>query len=504
MNEHTLEIVRAIGERRPRIAVVGDLMLDVWSYGVAGRLAREAPAPVVEVRERRHAPGGAGNTAMNLAAMGADVVCFGVIGTDSAASTLLGCLVEAGVDTSGIVQHEGAHTPVKHRIVCDDQVLLRLDEAPSGTPQDAVDAFIHAANSTHADAFVIGDYGSAAMAAAAERLRPGGARPGGARPSGAGSSGASNDRPLIVVDAHDIRRWRGIRPDIATPNAAEAAAALGAQGAALNPAEGGDRASLFTERSRELLECSGADAVVVTLDRDGALLLAEQQHRTHAHRVSEKNASGAGDTFVAVLSAARACGASIADAMDAAQAAADVVVHKPDTAVCTLEELAARVDGAHGVTLAAADLVRHVEQRRARGDRVVFTNGCFDVLHRGHTTYLRQAKELGDVLIVAVNDDETVRRLKGPGRPVNSAHDRADVIAALECVDYVTIFAEPTPVELIKALHPDVYVKGGDYTAQMLEETSVVESYGGQVVFADYVPDHSTSGIVERIRAGVA
>jgi len=483
VNGRTLEVVRAIGERRPRIAVVGDLLLDVWSYGVAGRLAREAPAPVVEVRERRHAPGGAGNTAMNLAALGADVACFGVVGTDPAAGSLLECFSDAGVDTAGVVEHPDAHTPVKHRIVCDDQVLLRLDEAPSELPADAVQRMLEAANACEADAFVIGDYGSSAMESAAERLRP---------------TGANGERPLVVVDAHDLRRWRSIHPDIATPNAAEAAALLSA-----SLPDGVDRASFFGERSQTLLDRSGARELVVTLDRDGAVLLDEHAHRTHAHRVSEKNASGAGDTFVAVLSAACACGAPIADAMDAAQAAADVVVHKPDTAVCTLDELVARADGAHGVTLGGDELARRIHEHRARGERVVFTNGCFDVLHRGHTTYLRQAKELGDVLVVAVNADETVRRLKGPGRPVNSARDRADVIAALECVDYVTVFAEPTPVGLIGALHPDVYVKGGDYTAEMLQETAVVESYGGEVVFADYVPDHSTSGIVERIRSGV-
>lgn len=501
MNGRTLEVVRAIGERRPRIAVVGDLMLDVWSYGVAGRLAREAPAPVVEVRERRHAPGGAGNTAMNLAALGADVVCFGIVGTDPAAGTLLECLREAGVDTSGVIEHPDAHTPVKHRIVCDEQVLLRLDEAPSELPVDAVDRMLEAANACDADAFVVGDYGSSAMEAAAERLRPGTSndrRTSDGRRTGRRAAARSGVRPLVVVDAHDLRRWRGIRPDIATPNAAEAAALLSA-----SLPDGADRASFFNERSRALLERSGAREVVVTLDRDGAVLLGEGPHRTHAHRVSEKNASGAGDTFVAVLAAACACGAPIADAMNAAQSAADVVVHKPDTAVCTLDELVARSDGAHGVTLAADELARRIRGHRERGDRVVFTNGCFDVLHRGHTTYLRQAKELGDVLVVAVNADETVRRLKGPGRPVNPSHDRADVIAALECVDYVAVFAEPTPVELIAALQPDVYVKGGDYTAEMLEETTVVESYGGEVVFADYVPDHSTSSIVERIRSGV-
>jgi rfaE bifunctional protein nucleotidyltransferase chain/domain/rfaE bifunctional protein kinase chain/domain len=483
VNGRTLDVVRLIAERRPRVAVVGDLMLDVWSYGAAGRLAREAPAPVVEVRERRQVPGGAGNTAMNLAALGAEVECFGIVGDDEAAGTLLRCLREAGVGTSGVIEGAQSHTPVKHRIVCDDQVLLRLDEAVPHPVAGGVERLIEAVGACRADALVIGDYGSSALGKVADALTP--------------------DReiaacPLIVVDAHDLRRWRDIGPDIVTPSAGEAAAVLG-----VDPPER-ERASFFAERSAELLERSGAGSVVVTLDGDGAVLLGAHAHRTHAHRVSEKNASGAGDTFVAVLTAAYACGASIAEAMDAAQAAADVVVHKPDTAVCSLDELVARTDAAHGVRLSAAELASHIAQHRAQGERVVFTNGCFDVLHRGHTTYLRQAKELGDVLVVAINDDASVRRLKGEGRPVNPAGDRADVIAALECVDYVIVFSEPTPRDLIRSLRPDVYVKGGDYTAEMLEEAGLVKSYGGEVMLADYVPDHSTSDIVDRIRAGVA
>jgi rfaE bifunctional protein kinase chain/domain/rfaE bifunctional protein nucleotidyltransferase chain/domain len=486
VSEAAARVVRGIGERKPTIAVFGDLLLDVWSYGEASRLAREAPAPVVEVRTRREAPGGAANAAVNLAALGARTVCFGIVGTDRAGQTLLRCLKDAGVGTQGIVESDAVPTPVKHRVVCDEQVLLRLDDAPTPAPADAVDRLIERANGLEADAVLIGDYGSSTMAIAAERLRPA--------------------APLVVVDAHDATRWRGMRPDIVTPNASEAAAALG-----IDPLDGDadDRAAVFTQRSADLLERTGASSLIVTLDHDGALLLGPQRpgpqgHRTRAHRVAEKNASGAGDTFVAVLTAARASGASLPDAMDAAQVAADIVVHRPGTAVCSLDDLVARVDGVHGTTLSAGELQRRVQQHRARGDRVVFTNGCFDVLHRGHTTYLRQAKDLGDVLIVAVNDDETVRRLKGPDRPVNSSRDRADVLAALECVDYVTVFTDPTPIGLIGALRPDVYVKGGDYTAEMLEEAAAVEAYGGEIVLTDYVPDHSTSGIVERIRTGVA
>jgi rfaE bifunctional protein nucleotidyltransferase chain/domain len=250
-----------------------------------------------------------------------------------------------------------------------------------------------------------------------------------------------------------------------------------------------------------LLEAGGASGVVVTLDRDGTVVHSpEGTSRTFARPAPESMANGAGDTFVAALTVALTCGEDLSEAARFAQLAADVVVRQPGTAVCTAEALTASVTG--GPRLLDADaLVAALDRERRAGRRLVFTNGCFDVLHLGHTSYLKQAKQLGDLLVVALNDDESVRRLKGPGRPINRAADRAGVIAELACVDYVTVFPTDTPIPLLERIRPDVYAKGGDYTPEMLQETAVVTGYGGTVRIVDYVSPHSTSSILARTRA---
>jgi rfaE bifunctional protein nucleotidyltransferase chain/domain len=179
-----------------------------------------------------------------------------------------------------------------------------------------------------------------------------------------------------------------------------------------------------------------------------------------------------------------------------------VVVHQPGTSVCSTAQLSRHLESFADTALTAEELKRQVEAHRSQGQRIVLTNGCFDVLHSGHTRYLNQAKQLGDVLVVALNSDESVRRLKGPGRPINAVADRAAVIAALSCVDYVTVFDSPTAIPLIDQLRPDVYAKGGDYTPEMLEETKSVEDHGGRVAILDYVAERSTTAVVRRIRDG--
>ncbi|GAA4436464.1 hypothetical protein GCM10023148_43060 [Actinokineospora soli] len=193
-----------------------------------------------------------------------------------------------------------------------------------------------------------------------------------------------------------------------------------------------------------------------------------------------------------------AAGLALPTAAGFAQTAADIVVHRPGTAVCTTDGLTSRLGG-RTAAVGEPELRARVAEHRAAGRRIVFTNGCFDVLHRGHIAYLTQARRLGDVLVVAVNGDASVRRLKGPGRPVNPAADRAEVLSALSCVDHVTVFDEDTPTELIRALRPDTYVKGGDYTESMLDEAAVVRACGGEVRIVDYVPDQSTTAVIDRI-----
>ena len=483
---------RRLAEERPVITVIGDAILDGWWEGLIERFCREAPAPVVQVQRREYAPGGAANTAMNLAALGARVRFVSLVGEDEAGQRLRDRMADAGVDVSGVVSHPDMTTTTKFRVSSGGQVMLRLDDAAAEVPDAGLRGLAGAipAAVAGAEAVVLCDYEAGTL-------------DGPVRSALLAALGPEQQRNLLVVDAHHPARWAELRPDLTTPQAMEAATLLGAE------FPGGAARCPFVEaHAEQLLRASGAAAVVVTLDREGTLTLRSGEsgnlpphHRTWARPEAEKQASGAGDTFVAALTLARAAGLPLTTSVDLAQAAADVVVHRPGTSVCSTEELARHLGGFADTALSADELARQIEAHRREGQRIVLTNGCFDVLHRGHTRYLNQAKQLGDVLVVALNSDSSVRKLKGPDRPVNHEADRAAVIAALSCVDHVTVFDTPTPIPLIELLEPDVYAKGGDYTPEMLAETEAVERYGGTVTILDYVPEHSTTAVLERIRS---
>ncbi len=469
------------------MTVVGDAILDRWWMGGSRRLSREAPAPIVELTTLLDAPGGAANTAVNLAAMGARVRLAAVIGSDAAGDRLLELLVSADVDVRAVVRSAQVRTVTKTRIVADEQVLVRADESPVALDPAGLSDLEHrlgdAAAVVAADApvLVVSDYGAGALSGAVTQLLERMPRP-----------------RLVIVDAHDLRSWRWLSPDVVVPNAEEASTLLGASLGA-----GASRVRAAAASADRLLDRAGAAAVIVTLDRDGSVVLrpGREPFTTHAHPVAEKFASGAGDTFTAALSAALALGADLDDAAHLAQLAADVAIEHLGTSVCSADDLESRATVNRRTVLTATELVAAVRRDRGHHRRIVFTNGCFDVLHLGHTSYLRQARELGDLLVVAVNSDASVRRLKGPDRPVNAEDDRAAVLAALECVDYVTVFDDDTPIPLIRELRPDVYVKGGDYSPEMLAEAEVVQAYGGDVQMVGYVPAHSTTELVARIRA---
>ncbi len=475
------ELPLVLRDRAPRVVVVGDPILDGWWRGRSERMTREAPAPVVEVIERKHVPGGAANTAVNLAALGAQVSLVGVAGDDEPGRMLRGLLEAAGVDVSGLLLAPEVRTTTKVRIVGGEQILLRLDEGTDAVaPVEVRDRAVLASAAVlrRCDAVVVCDYGSGPSPALVETLRR-------ERP------------PLLVVDAHDPAPWAPVAPDLVTPNAAETFRLLGRT----PPTTA--RVEAVHAAAAELVARTGAEQVVVTLDAEGAVLLDRTGvlHRTTARPVLDKQATGAGDTFVAALTLARAAGTELPVALELAQAAADVVVHRSGTSVCTADDLADHLGRTSERVLPAAELALRVQAERVSGRRVVLTNGCFDVLHRGHTTSLAQAARLGDLLVVAVNSDDSVRRLKGPQRPINTAADRAGVLAALSCVDYVTVFETDTPIPLLELLQPDVYAKGGDYTPEMLAETAVVRAYGGEVRILDFVKDRSTTDVVRKIRS---
>ncbi|MEV4626678.1 D-glycero-beta-D-manno-heptose 1-phosphate adenylyltransferase [Micromonospora sp. NPDC049523] len=541
------------------VLVVGDAMLDEWRFADSDRLCREAPAPVLTLRRRITAAGGAANTAVNLSALGGRASLVAPVGADVAGDELHDCLDRAGV-WDRTVSQSGRKTPVKRRILAADQILVREDEGDRDDRlcDDGVQRLLGTLASATEElrevtgqppTLVICDYGLGALP---EPIR----------------AWLVEHRDLfgtVALDAHDLAYWRGLAPTVVTPSFAEATRLLDSAGttAAASPAvpaeapagelpgevpagelvagqtptvemptvvttevvpplperprgftegtvsAGTDRAVLARSRLAEIRERTGADVVAVTLDTDGAVVGGAdgEPRRSHATPVPASYAVGAGDAYLAAMTLALAAGAPLPTAARLAQLAATSTVAGMGTCVCVREDLLAALGSTGGDGERAPAVVDHggldalIARHRRDGRSVVFTNGCFDVLHRGHVRYLDQARQLGDVLVVAVNSDDSVRRLKGADRPVNPVEDRVAVLAALACVDHVVVFEEDSPAALIETVRPDVYVKGGDYPPEMVPEAPLVRRLGGQVRTLGYVPDRSTSAIIDRIRS---
>lgn len=478
-----LHIARLVRAHPPRVTVIGDAILDRWMHGGVTRLSREGPVPVVEVADRADRPGGAANTAANLAALGASVRLLSVVGDDADGRVLLRLLQDAGVDTAHVAVVPGGVTATKTRIVGSDQILVRADVA--------------AANDTVPDADVAAWREAVAAMPAEESLLVCDYAGGLLTPDLAHRVGIDRSRARVIVDAHDLAAWRGLHPAVVTPNADEAARLLGAP---LQAPEG--RPQAVARRSAELLMASGAHAAVVTLDRDGSVVVergAGVTHTTASRPVPEVQATGAGDAYAAALAVALGVGCELPAAADFAQAAALVVVERTGTAVCRLDDLERSARPPRAASLLSAAQLSDVLREAAAARTTVFVNGCFDLLHAGHAAHLEQARALGDLLVVGLNDDASTRRLKGPGRPVNPVADRARVVAALGCVDFVVVFGEDSPLRLLDAIRPDIYAKGGDYADERLPEMELVERNGGTVRILDFFADHSTASLVERI-----
>ncbi|MFI1191662.1 D-glycero-beta-D-manno-heptose 1-phosphate adenylyltransferase [Micromonospora sp. NPDC020750] len=613
------------------VLVIGDAMLDEWRFADSDRLCREAPAPVLSLRRRISAAGGAANTAVNVAALGGRAVLVAPVGADAAGDELHDCLDRAGV-WDRTVNQPGRSTPVKRRMLAGNQILLRED---SGDPDDVLERDgvarlltalecateeLRAAAGGEVPTLVVCDYGLGSLPA----------------PVRAWLVAARDRYATVALDAHDLADWRGLAPTVVTPSFAEATRLLaraaarsdthlhldhhsgsdpadgpselsvgsapgrpvpagntatgdsgggpggdsgggpgggpgddsgggpgggpggssasdpgGGSGGGVRPAsrlplgrptgptgeptpgedrvamtgdglsvtgtgvtvnaeagDGVDRAVLAESRLAELRAHTGADVVAVTLDTEGAVVGGADgaPRRSHSTPVPASHAVGAGDVYLAAMTLALAADAPLPTAAQLAQLAATITVSDTGTCVCRREDLLDALDvpagdPGHPVLVAPDELADIVAAHRDAGRSVVFTNGCFDVLHPGHVRYLQQARALGDLLLVAVNSDGSVRRLKGPDRPVNPVEDRVTLLAALSCVDHVVVFEEDSPAALIETVRPDVYVKGGDYPPEMVPEAPLVRRLGGQVRTLGYVPDRSTSAIIERIRA---
>ena len=467
-----------------RALVVGEAMLDAYLDGAVHRLSQEAPVPVVALERRQDAPGGAANAAVNARALGAEVSLLSVTGDDDAAERLAALLDGHGVERTGLVREGSRRTHTKRRIVAAGQMLLRLDEGSSEPLSEESEAALVAAlreRWASAEAVVVSDYAHGVITPAVIQAL---------------CALQARAPRVLVVDARHPIAYRNAGVTACKPNFGEVAALLDLE-------EGDDRAAAVTAHGRRLLDLCGAQVVAVTLDTEGALVFERGRppYRTFARPQPGSRAAGAGDTFTVALALGLAAGGDVPAAAELASAAAGVVVDQAVTAACSAEELRRRLGGSGKIVPSLADLRARRDSLRADGRRVVLTSGCFDLLHRGHVTYLNRAKELGDLLVVAVNDDAGVRRLKGDGRPISPLEDRLGVLAGLSSVDVVVPFGEDTPVEVVRSLSPDVFVKGGDYTRESLPEGAEVERLGGTVRIVPYVDDRSTSALIERIRA---
>ena len=461
-----------------RILVIGDLMLDRYWSGEADRLSPEAPVPAVRINECKEQPGGAGNVAINCASLGVHTHLMGVAGDDEAATSLANILEAAGICCQ-IDRDSTRSTIIKLRVISHNQQLVRLDFEEPMVPDSAQLKGQLESLLDRIDILLLSDYGKGTLADTAALIAV-------AREHGI---------PVLVdPKGTDFDKYRGCT--VITPNLKEFEAVVG-------PCP--DEQTLLQKGHalRQRLDCK---ALLVTRGAQGMTLLQEDNAKeTHfpAHAREVVDVTGAGDTVIATLASSLAAGSSLEEAADLANSAAGRVVTKLGSASVSqpeMQQLLARRRAVPCGVMTREQLSMAVATARARDERIVFTNGCFDILHAGHVGYLRAARARGDRLIVAVNDDASVHRLKGAGRPVNALERRMAVLAALEMVDWVVPFDEDTPEALLHLIRPDMLVKGGDYRLEDVIGVSFVRSYGGDAAVLAPLADCSTTRIVHRIR----
>lgn len=460
------------------VLVVGDVMLDRYWYGSTSRISPEAPVPVVRVTRTEDRPGGAANVALNIAALGAQAVLIGVTGQDEAAAALAESLHSVGVQTD-FQQIAGQPTIVKLRAMSRQQQLLRMDfEEGFAVDVPALQQQVESRLDS-VKVMVLSDYGKGSLVNHQQLIT------------------AARARDVMVLadpKGSDFSIYRGAT--LLTPNLAEFEAVAGACQ---------DEQQLL-ERGLAMLQELELQALLITRGEQGMTLIRAGEQAIHLPAQAREvfDVTGAGDTVISTLATALAAGQQLPEAMHLANVAAGIVVGKLGTATVSAPELRRAVQGElrHGRgMLGLQQLQAAVAEAKARGERVVFTNGCFDILHAGHVHYLEQARDLGDRLIVAINGDASVTALKGPGRPINSVDRRMAVLAGLGAVDWVTSFADDTPIPLLELLQPDVLVKGGDYGVDGVVGADIVRAYGGEVQVLGLVENSSTTAIVEKIRS---
>ena len=488
MSTRLIELVENLP--RSRVVLLGDLMLDRYLYGNAERLSPEAPVPVLHYQKEELRLGGAGGVAANLAALGATVRVVGVVGDDENASHVRRQLIECGADPGTLVQAKGRPTITKVRLVGlaqhrHPQQMMRLDyEDLGGMPADAAREVLETVDRTlgQADMLCIEDYNKGLLT------------------------------PEICRAAIELARNRGLPVMVDPAFINDYSKYTGATALKLNRTETERATGLpvsneaqYAAAATRLIETLNLEAAVITLDKNGAYLATRAGERrwlrTRPRHVYD--VTGAGDMVLAMLAIARAAGAAWDDSVALANVAGGLEVEKfgsvPITPAEIIQELLSEAHEHLGKERTLERLLPELAHHRASGKKIVFTNGCFDLIHLGHVKYFQFARSQGDLLVVGVNTDESIQRLKGPTRPIVAEQDRIGVLEELESIDYLIRFGDDTPMRLIEMIRPDVLVKGADYSKDRVVGWDLVEGYGGRVALAPLIDGRSTSSLIQRI-----
>ncbi len=486
------DLIRFLDRWQPRrIVVAGDFMVDRYVYGNADRLSPDAPVPVLAVERTESKPGGSANVCLDLRALRCEVACLGVVGSDEIANELRTALTAAGCDVSGLLTSTDRPTTVKQNFVGlaqhrHPQKMFRVDsESRQPVPESVRLALLdHASKALRgADALCLEDYNKGVLSEAMCQ--------------GLITLARQMGVPVFVDPAAitDYRKYR--HATVITPNRTEASLATGISAAK------GDRDTLDT-MARRLVDELSLEAAVLTLDKQGALLLEAGDQPVLVPTVARQvyDVTGAGDMVLAMLAASRANGADWSIAVELANTAAGLEVERFGVVPIELDEvLISLLRQKHeqlGKVRTLDQLLPELAAYRKQGQKVAFTNGCFDILHAGHVSLLRRSRQQADLLVVGLNGDDSIRRLKGPTRPVNAESDRLMVLSELQSVDYIVLFEEDTPLKLLEAIQPDVLVKGADYARSQVVGGDMVESFGGKVVLLDLVEGRSTTNIIRK------
>jgi len=458
-----------------KVLVVGDLMLDRYWHGASSRISPEAPVQVVNVGQIEERPGGAGNVALNIASLGSSATLIGITGEDEAASALQTKLSAANVHCD-FESVSDLPTITKLRIISRQQQLIRLDFEEHFKGRGVAGMCARMSNHINGSgAVILSDYAKGTLDDIQSLIQ---------------IANEHNVPVLIDPKGNDFSRYQGAT--LITPNLSEFEAVVGVC----------EDEQQLVDKGRALLKQYQWQALLITRGEHGMTLLRQDQPELHLPALAREvfDVTGAGDTVIGTLASALAAGSEIEEAVALANVAAGIVVVKLGTATVSAHELRRKLrtlgDTGTGV-MSEQQLAMVVEEAKVHGEKIVMTNGCFDILHAGHVAYLQQAKALGDRLIVAVNSDESVRELKGDGRPVNPCDRRMSVLAALGSVDWVVEFSEETPQRLITEIMPDVLVKGGDYKIEQIAGAKEVLEKGGEVEVLDFLDGVSTTKIIE-------